>query len=117
MFEYAKKLGKRVISAILLGITLVGSYLLLVRLDGSVVFCNPQGECIEFTPQEYLAERSRLWAKVKANQPLEWEEYQLYVRMYDHEIRKAGGVQFQNLDLKDNKGRANLDKLDQALGL
>ena len=117
MIEYAKRIGKKVLSAIALGLTIIGGYFLLVRPDGSVVFCDPQGECVEFTQQEYLAERGRLIGKARLNQPLEYEEYQLLVKIYDHEIKQKGGLQITNFNLSDNKGLTNIERLNQALGL
>ena len=78
-----------------------------------VTLCPPKGcKIFEYDP-EYLAESGRLIGKVNANEPLEYDEFQLLVEMYDYEAKKRGGLVLSGVNLQD--GRGFIGKLNQEI--
>lgn len=117
MIEYAKKLGKNIWLAASIGVIVAGGFLIQFNEDGTVTFCDPQGDCVVFTDKEYKDEFKRLRDLVNTNNPLSYEEYELFVRMYDKEIKRAGGINIFDVNLAKRNGTENISKMEVRLGL
>lgn len=63
--------------------------------SGEIEFCD-NNSCIKFTQQEYEITKNDLMVKIDSGKAINWNEYQLYIKIIDFEIKKKGGVVLQN---------------------